>query len=270
MSLDFDHAESTAEPQGIQCGLCRAPILDEYYQVGQTLSCQSCLDNHFSASPGFKGYLRAFVIGGIAAGLGALIDFGVSVVTGYQLGLIAILIGWMVGVGVNVGSGGRGGRLFQLMALLLAYLAISASYTGQAIKLLMNGDLEEPAPVSTPSTQEPLAPPALTSTPLAEPTAAETPLVDVTAEESPVPEEAEPEPVTFGKILLFFGFVAGLCISLPIMAAVESPILLFINAFALWQAWKMTAKVDVEGPFVVGSYAAESESEPEAGEPEIE
>ena len=46
---------------------------------------------------------------------------------GYPLGLIAVLVGWMVGKAVLAGSGNRGGRAFQVMAVALTYCAIVMS-----------------------------------------------------------------------------------------------------------------------------------------------
>ena len=48
--------------------------------------------------------------------------------------LIAILVGWMVGRAVSVGSEHRGGWLYQVMAVGFTYMAISTSYIPQIVE----------------------------------------------------------------------------------------------------------------------------------------
>jgi hypothetical protein len=66
---------------------------------------------------------------GIGGGLvGALIWFGVRRLTGYEVGLIAVVVGFLVGAGVRAGSGGRGGVGYQILALILTYFAVGVNY----------------------------------------------------------------------------------------------------------------------------------------------
>jgi hypothetical protein len=58
----------------------------------------------------------------------------VLALSGYEIGIIAIAVGWLVGKGVRWGSGGRGGPLYQALAIGLTYLAIVATYIGMALK----------------------------------------------------------------------------------------------------------------------------------------
>ncbi len=48
--------------------------------------------------------------------------------TGYEFGLIAILVGYAVGIAVRRGSSGRGGWPYQLLAVGLTYASIVGSY----------------------------------------------------------------------------------------------------------------------------------------------
>ena len=48
--------------------------------------------------------------------------------TGYEIGLIAIQVGFLVGGAVRAGSEGRGGRGYQVLAVLLIYISICANY----------------------------------------------------------------------------------------------------------------------------------------------
>ena len=74
------------------------------------------------------GCVRSGVFGFAAAAGGALLWAGVTHVTGYELGIVAIVVGFAVGVAVKLGSGGRGGLPYQLLAVALTYLAIVSTY----------------------------------------------------------------------------------------------------------------------------------------------
>ena len=57
--------------------------------------------------------------------------------TGYDLGLIAIVVGLLVGGAVKFGSAGRGGWFYQTMAMVLTYATISASIVPEVVAQLM-------------------------------------------------------------------------------------------------------------------------------------
>jgi hypothetical protein len=72
------------------------------------------------------------VFGALAVGLGAalvsaLAWYLVVVLTSYQLGLIAIGVGFLVGTGVVAGSGGRRGLMLQAMAVTITLVAMVAA-----------------------------------------------------------------------------------------------------------------------------------------------
>ena len=48
--------------------------------------------------------------------------------TNIEFGLMAIGVGWLVGKAVMKGSNMRGGRRYQILALVLTYFAITLSY----------------------------------------------------------------------------------------------------------------------------------------------
>ena len=62
----------------------------------------------------------------------------IAAATGMVFGIVALLIGWMVGKAVFIGSGRRGGRRYQILATLLLLLAsipilLSATIIGVVI-----------------------------------------------------------------------------------------------------------------------------------------
>jgi hypothetical protein len=59
--------------------------------------------------------------------------YGVIAITNVELGLVAIAIGYLVGYAVRAGTGGRGGRRFQILAVLLTYFSVSLAYAMLAV-----------------------------------------------------------------------------------------------------------------------------------------
>ena len=73
-------------------------------------------------------HLAATVLGLLAGLAGATLWYLVRVSTGYELGLIAIVVGLIVGVAVRKGSRERGGWFYQTLAIVLTYACIGAQY----------------------------------------------------------------------------------------------------------------------------------------------
>ena len=71
---------------------------------------------------------RAALYGGGAALAGCLLYAVVAIVLNVEIGLIAILVGYMVGRAIRHASHGRGGRPQQILAVALTYFAITTSY----------------------------------------------------------------------------------------------------------------------------------------------
>jgi hypothetical protein len=64
-----------------------------------------------------------FGIGGAILGLGIYVGFALA--TGLIAGLISLAVGFIVGKAILLGSGGVGGRRYQVAAVLLTYAAVS-------------------------------------------------------------------------------------------------------------------------------------------------
>lgn len=82
--------------------------------------CATCADDMERAirveteAPNLAGGL---VAGLAAAAVASLIWYGVVAITEYQLGLVALLVGWLVGKAVMLGAGGKRGISLQLMSV---------------------------------------------------------------------------------------------------------------------------------------------------------
>jgi hypothetical protein len=136
-ALQFDTAEPSATATTDRsCTGCRRPIQGEYHMANMQVVCTPCRGVLEAGPQGTRtGRLgRALLFGTGAAVAGGLLYLVVATVTGYVIGLIAILVGWMVGRAVSVGSEHRGGWPYQVMAVGLTYLAISATYVPQVVE----------------------------------------------------------------------------------------------------------------------------------------
>lgn len=128
--LQFDKAEIGGEPL-LTCAACKTPIAEEYYQVNGQNVCSKCRANIESFAAGGSKVTRfgRAAGAGIAAGFaGFLLYWIILEVTHINFGLVAIVVGWMVGNAVRWGSNRMGGRLYQFLALAITYVAICATY----------------------------------------------------------------------------------------------------------------------------------------------
>jgi len=129
-SLQLDRAEYD-ENAPERCAACGQALGGSYYEVGGRVCCADCQQRLVAAlagRPGPAGFLRAAGAGLGAATVGSAIYFAVRAATGYEVGLISILVGFLVGKAVHWGCGGRGGWPYQTLAVLLTYLAIVSTY----------------------------------------------------------------------------------------------------------------------------------------------
>jgi hypothetical protein len=124
------------------CGFCRQPIHGVYYQVGDRVACERCradVEIALGQGSGPSRFLRASLYGTGAGAVGAGIWYAIRALTDYEIGIIAILVGFMVGAAVRKGSNGRGGWLYQTLAVVLTYAAIVSTYVPFILKGMLEG-----------------------------------------------------------------------------------------------------------------------------------
>lgn len=135
-ALQFDKAEFQSPGDGApgpagrpQCTFCHKP-LERYWAVGDKLACASCREQvlfYLEGGSVAEGFVRATLFG-IGGGIaGAALWYLIGRVLNAELGLVAIAVGWLVGKAVLRGSDGRGGLQYQLLAVALTYVAITAA-----------------------------------------------------------------------------------------------------------------------------------------------
>ena len=128
-ALSFERAEfeSQATP-GLTCAFCRSPIQKQYWQINKRAACGQCrgqVQREVETSMTRARFLSALQYGALAAAAGSVGWIVISKVTGYEIGIVAIGIGYFVGKAVRKGAGGFGGRRYQVLAVLLTYSSIA-------------------------------------------------------------------------------------------------------------------------------------------------
>ena len=169
-----------------------------------------------------------------------------------EIGLISILVGYMVGMAVRKGSNGRGGWVYQLLAIFLTYTAISASYSAVIVPEIIANMREKRA-----AKKEAIAAKkADIEAKKADPKAKKA--EDLAQADEDDEDQADLKDMTPGQALsglaLAVVFLVGFAYAIPIMAGMQSPMGLLIIGFALWEAWKLNKRIPfvINGPFTVG------------------
>jgi len=139
-ALDLERADFGDTLVGsLACGRCGTAITSAYYTFDGDVLCQGCRTGAATAletgSP-IGRFVAATSLGTVAAALGAAVWLFVTRVTGYEIGLIAIAVGFVVGSGVLIGSRQRGGVPYQLLAVALTYTAICATYLPDILEVV--------------------------------------------------------------------------------------------------------------------------------------
>lgn len=135
--MQFDRAEFKGDPVPVTCASCGAAIRSTYYQVGPAITCEQCrwrVESDATAGSSAGRFLKASILGVVAAAVGAGLYYAVRALTGYEFGLIAIVVGFLVGGAVRMGSAQRGGVPYQLLAMFLTYASIVSTYIPDIVK----------------------------------------------------------------------------------------------------------------------------------------
>ena len=204
--------------------MCASPIESSYFQLSGQTVCPECADKVGAklGRPANSVVLRGFLYGAGAA-LGCSVCYAIiTMVTGMELAIAAIAVGYLIGRAVRIGTNGLGGRRCQIIAVVLTYLSITTSY----LPLLMKGAGEQSeakgaAKAGDGKSQPPPAAPA-----------------EITNKETP----KLPSP---GALLLTVVLLIGVALISPFLGLMEGVgglIGLAIIAFGLLQAWKQTAR----------------------------
>lgn len=244
--LQFDKADvPDGGSESMSCTYCQGSLTTNYFELNGQPACEKCryeVEQERTSGSSAGRVIRALFAGTAAAIAGALLYYGVSALTGYEFGLIAIVVGLMVGFAVKWGARGRGGWVYQGMAMLLTYLAIVGTYIPYIFDELENEE------IAAEMEQQP------------EELAGETSEGEVPAEDTeevvatPMGED-EFADVSFVEVVIGLMVLVLFIMALPFLAGFENIIGLVIIGIGLYEAWKINKyePLVVEGPFQVGS-----------------
>ncbi|HVQ28652.1 MAG TPA: hypothetical protein VMV21_03685 [Vicinamibacteria bacterium] len=266
--LQFDKAEFAQDgPSTAVCAYCQGPLRHSYYEVAAKAACLRCKDT--IAAQGTQGsgvarFFRATAFGTGAGAVGAGLWYAVRAISNLEIGLIAILVGYMVGMAVRAGSHGRGGPLYQVLAVFLTYSAIVSTYVPLILGEVMKGGKA-----------------GATAGDAASPRAAVSSAKDegaaVNADETNAEEASEganaAEDLTPGRafvaVTVFFLLVGAFAYAAPFLGGFENLIGLLIIGFGVWEAWKINRRItpDIAGPFRVAVAAAPPAASPSPPSP---
>jgi hypothetical protein len=231
----------------LSCSACGTHLPDAYYSVDGNPMCAACkgiAEAHTAPVREWPVLISAGLFGLGAAIAGAVIYYGVVAITNFEIGLVAILTGFMVGWAIRKGAGDRGGVRLQVTAAGLTYLSVAVAYFALAV---MANQGVEGVPGGSDSAR------AFTDS-LAQP--------DIQSHDTAVATGELRQGGALSSTLVVTLFLLGL----PLIAAFSSMpsglISLAIIGFGMHQAWRMTGSspVVVHGPFRVGRGPAASES----------
>jgi hypothetical protein len=235
--LQLDRPESSRSlAEAAACASCKQPLGEEYYLTGSAPICEACrigLAKDLPDKSGMVRILKAAMLGLLAAlTVGGLLPLFMNI-TSSVVGFMAVGLGLLVGIAVQKGSGGRGGRRYQVLAVILVYFGVATAYAGPVMAEL--GKSKPPAPSDAERTAE--------QSPVPKPGEAKAPSAPV-----PVKTEAAGCLGALGRLALLY---AGM----PVFLGKEDPFTLLFLAFWLWEAWKLNADITskVTGPFRLGA-----------------
>ena len=227
--LQFQHAEPVAEAAAASgssartCVACKQPVGDTYFHAQGQVVCPLCAQRIQTGqqAPPALSLMRAALYGGVAALGGCTLYALVAIVLNAEIGLIAILVGWMVGKAIRHASYGLGGRPQQILAVTLTYFAITTSY----IPVIVYQAAKNPQRVEQQQAQTKGA-----------------------------PTEARPR-VGAGGLVLYLLMIAAIAPFLSLTSGISGLISIFILFIGLQRAWKLTERSEI---LLMGPYTAEA------------
>lgn len=244
--LQFDRVEYTAPRPAATCRACGQAMADVYYEVNGQAFCPACrehLQKALASGSSLARFARATMYGSLAGLVGAAIYYGVRELTGFEFGLISIVVGLMVGKAVNKGSEGRGGWFYQGLAVFVTYTAIVLTYIPPVIQAVRDHARKDAAAAKP---DQPVQPGG--------------------AAEALGGAGAQARP-SFGgfllavaQLLLALAAIVVFAYAIPIVIGFQSPMGLIIVGIGLYEAWVMNrrAPLVVRGPYKIGSAEAGS------------
>jgi hypothetical protein len=247
-SPQFDKADfGDQQPkQGDVCHNCHQSIVGTYYRANGAMTCASCaniLQQDILNRPTGR-FGRALLFGAAGALLGIILYSAVGIITGLEIGYVSLAVGFIVAKAVLKGSGGIGGRKYQIAAVLLTYFAVSFSAVPIGIHMLRQQQNGPPGAAKPAAAKDATVPaPTDNAAELQE---------NANADKTPTKTDAKPAM----NLLMGIGILVGIGLASPFIGLTD-PIPGIIGLVILFVgmniAWRMTAgtKQFIDGPYSV-------------------
>ena len=136
------------QPAAIEsCANCSTLLSSQYYVANGKKLCPECAKQAVNGSltgADHAAFMRAIVFGIGGAIVGLALYAVVTIATGWTIGYVALAVGWLVGTAIIKGSGGCGGRHYQIAAVLLTYAAISLAAVPEILYYVYNHQVAVP------------------------------------------------------------------------------------------------------------------------------
>jgi len=241
----FRTAEYTSQPGSDRCKFCHQTIVGSYFRVNRSMACAPCTEQVRLKIPKDNptAFARGLMYGAGGAILGLILYAVFSIVTGLIIGYVSLAVGWIVGKAMMMGSGGIGGRRYQIAAVLLTYAAVSLAaipiYVAQASKTRKAAPTEQSQTLRNPGGQS-------------------------SENAAPAPEQNPPapkRPANLGAAFLTLILIGLASPFLELQDPFHGMIGLIILVVGMQFAWKFTRGISLQilGPFKI--------STPPAGQP---
>ena len=245
----FGKAEYASRPAAGACALCNHALGSTYYKINGTIACDGCAFRARAEAPSSNAtFIRSLIFGFGGAILGLIVYATFTIVTSIEIGFMSLLVGFLVGKAMKMGSNGAGGQRYQIAAVILTYAAVSLAAIPIGIAQFAHAAKSSRAHQST-SQAAPATPGAADPDASAPVVADDQASTEVAAQSVPVKRAAP-------SLLPVLGTLVGIALISPFLAfkynAAEGLIGLVILFVGMKFAWRMTAGTEqgvVEGPF---------------------
>jgi hypothetical protein len=201
------------------------------------MTCAACAERLKGSIPkdSHAAFARAVTYGAAAATAGLALYALVGIVTGLVIGYVSLAVGWVVGKAMMKGSGGLGGRRYQLTAILLTYAAVSIA----AVPIGIAEYMKEKKPQSSRSAQTPAADQSANA-----------------GSNSEIPGEETQTLPPHHSAASVFGYLALLGLASPLMDFWSDPfhglvgfVILLVGLRIAWQITRGHPPLVLDGPF---------------------
>lgn len=237
----FETAEFQTKPGADACVVCHQPISGSYYRINNRMACGACTERLRTSVPkdSHAAFVRALAFGAGGAVVGLALYSVVTIVTGLMIGYVSLAVGWLVGTAMMKGSGGLGGRRYQIAAILFTYAAVSLA----AIPIWVSS-------MSKARKSQPQAQVQSQSQPDADSSAA-----DRVATQDPSQEANPPAAKKKINFISALGYMALLGLASPFLELSDpfhgliGLVILAVGIRIAWQITRGRAPLAIDGPF---------------------